>query len=190
MLRFFKISIILLSVSCLILSSCATVIEWDMQQRDQFDGTITQRTESWEIASNIVDGDRSDYLCLSITVINGNKYFLNLATFGNFKTRNRYIIRVGDNAYLRLKNDSLLNITNPKDALATDVFERIGYYTLEYWRADTVYPITYNDLNKLKNSNFIAARIETDGGNIDYSITEVENKRIKQLVSLALSAEQ
>lgn len=188
MLHSFKISITFLSISCLILSSCATVIGWDLQQRDQFDGTITQRTENWDIASNIVDGDRSDYLCLSITVINGNKYFLNLATFGNFKTRNRYTIKAGDNAYLRLKNDSLITVTNPKDALAADVFDRIGYYTLEYWRADTVYPITYNELNKLKNSDFVSARIETDGGNIDYSITVAENKRIKQLVLLALSS--
>ena len=184
-----KILIKSLLLSCLILSSCGAAMEWTTF-RDVFDDRVTLKTDEYMIASIPLGGDDYDFLGISFTIEDGDKCFVTLTTYGNFRFTNSYTIRAGNSVYLKAKNDSLFTFTNLKDVSSADIFTTIGPYRHEYWYAETLYPMSYADLIKLENADFKAARVETDNLNIDLSITAKQNKNLKQLVAFVLNTKR
>ena len=89
---------------------------------------------------------------------------------------------------LQLKNNNQITFINPADVTASDVFAVDHYYRLRYWSAETIYVVSYRDLNKLASSDFTGARMETDMGNLDFAMSSGESKTLNKLAALAIKA--
>ncbi|MEO6630201.1 MAG: hypothetical protein ABIN13_00725 [Mucilaginibacter sp.] len=186
MLKPFNSYIKVALAACLIMSSCA--IGMDEPIVNGFTGEVTLRTESCEFASTTTNAYTSDYLVAYFTLNNTEEYLFHVSLDANYGYQKSFAIKKGAKLYLKLRNDSVITLVNMEDATAADVITRTTYYRLRYWSADAVFAVSVDETNKLAASNFTGARIETDAGLRDFSISPSESKTINKLAMLTLKA--
>jgi hypothetical protein len=186
MLKPFNSYIKVALAACLIMSSCA--IGMDEPIVNGFTGEVTLNTEICEIASTTTNAYTSDYLSAHFVLKTTDDYFLHISLDANYNFQKSFAIKKGAKLYLKLKDDSIITLVNMEDAAADDVITKTTYYRLRYWSAEAVFATSVDLTNKLAVSNFTAARIETDAGLRDFSISPKESKTINQLAMLTLKA--
>jgi len=171
----------------LFLASCG--IGMDVPKVNGYTGQVTLETESAEIASNGSTFETSNYLTAYIEIIPRNGYYLHLNADANYDHNDSFVVKFGQTLNFKTRGGELITFITPADAAAISITTIDHYYRNHYWSAQPVYALSYEDLVKITQSNFIGARLETDKGDMDFAMSNKESDDLKKLASLAIKSQ-
>jgi hypothetical protein len=175
---------ILLAAIVLILPAAAFSQKLEKPTVDKFSNDTTYSTSQSRIAA---DGKNTSavaaYVFADALKIKNN-YVLNLELDFTLQGHNVDNIPEGNKVFIKLGDNSVIDLASIKDAIGTDKTIKMGVVIREFVSIYAHYGISKGDIQKILSGNVTAIRIETHDQKFDFDVQPKESDTIKKTLQL------